>query len=345
MARMMALLGTVFVVLISGCVSPFRGSPPTLVTPGSNAGKLHVSTPTSILRFGSALTANGNVAPEATITGSATLLSSARRILVDASTNRLFVANQGGPSVLIFSNASTMTGNAAPTAVLTSTGNITSPIDVAIDTTNNLLYVADGQNILVFFGESTLSGNVSTPPVRVINFPFTVSGIFLNQSTNTLFIADAADNAVDILTSASTANGNGVILVSPIAGTATQLNLPNGISQDSGGRVIVTNAGSPASITIYPAAIVPSGGNVGPSAVITGASTGLTVPGEMAFNGSAGTSGDLYVADTQKPGILVYQNIGAASGTLNLTPGRTISGSGTSLNSNAVNGVALDTTH
>lgn len=238
-----------------------------------------------------------------------------------------------------------MTGNAAPTAVLTSTGNIVSPIDVAIDTSNNLLYVADGQNILVFSGESTFSGNINTPPVRTINFTFTVGAIFLNESANTLFIADATDNAVDILPSASIASGTGAILVSPIAGTSTGLNVPNGINQDSAGRVIVTNAGSPASITIFPAAIVPSGGNVGASAVITGSSTGLTVPGEMAFNGSADTSGDLYVADTQKPGILVYQNIGAASSTLNLVPGRTISGSGTGLNTNAVNGVALDTTH
>ncbi len=344
MARILVKLAMFGGLMFSGCVSPFRGPGGAGSTGGPTAGKLYVSTPTSILRFGSALTANGNVAPEATVTGAATLLSSPRRILIDTTTNRLFVANQGGPSILIFSNASTMTGNAAPTAVLTSTGNIVSPVDVAIDATNNLLYVADGQNILVFSGESTLSGNVNTPPVRTINFTFTVGAIFLNATSNTLFIADPADNTVDILPGASAANGAGALLVSPIAGSATLLGNPNGIALDGGGRLIVSNAAAPASLTIYPAAIIPSGGNFAPSAQITGSATRLTLPGELAFNGSAGTSGELYVADTQTPGVLIYQNIGTATGTLNLVPGRSIVGSGTGLNTNAVNGLALDTT-
>jgi hypothetical protein len=339
MLRILAVSATIAVALISGCVSPFRGSPPTTTTP--TTGKLYVSTPTSILRFGSALTANGNIAPEATVTGSATLLSSPRRILIDTSTNRLFVANTGGASILIFANASTMNGNAGPIAVLTSTSNIVSPVDVAIDSTNNLLYVADGQNILVFSGQSTFSGNLNTPPVRVVNFTFTVGPIFLDAAANTLFIADSAHNAVDIMPSASTANGPGAILISPIAGSATQLNLPNGIALDKGGRVVVSNAGSPASITIFPAATVPGGGPGAPSAVITGSSTRLTAPGEMAVNSN---TGDLYVADTQTPGVLIYQNVGAVNGTTNLAPGRTIVGSGTTLNTNAVNGLALDIT-
>jgi hypothetical protein len=344
MARILVTFATLAVLVVSGCVSPFRGPGGSGSTGGSTTGKLYVSTPSSILRFGSALTANGNVAPEATVTGAATQLSSPRRIQIDTTTDRLFVANQGGASVLIFSNASTMTGSAAPTAVLTSTGNIVSPVDVAIDTTNNLLYVADGQNILVFSGQSTLSGTINTPPVRAINFTFSVGAIFLDAASNTLFIADPADNAVDILPGASAANGTGALLVSPIAGSSTLLGNPNGITLDGGGRVIVSNAAAPASLTIFPAAIVPSGGNFPPSAQITGAATKLTLPGELAFNGSAGSSGELYVADTQTPGVLIYLNIGAATGTLNLVPTRAIVGSGTGLNANAVNGLALDPT-
>lgn len=342
MSRILAALAMIAVTLISGCVSPFRGQGSGSTTGTSVGGKLYVSTTNSILRFGSALSANGNVAPEATITGTTTQLSSPRRILIDTSTNRLFVANGGGPSILIFSNASTMSGNTAPNAVLAgSTTTMASPVDVAIDATNNLLYVADGQNILVFSNQSGLSGNVNTPPIRTVNFTFTIGAIFLDVTNNIMFIADSAGNAVDIMPSASTANGTGAILVSPIAGTATQLDLPNGIVRDNTGRVIVTNAGSPASITIYAAANVPGGGSPAPVAVITGSATKLTVPGQMAFNSN---TTDLYVADTQAPGILIFQNIGSLTGTTNLAPGRSITGSGTSLNSNAVNGVALDTT-
>lgn len=341
-ARILATVATLALLLATGCVSP-------LVVPGNSGntttgGKLYVSTPTSILRFGNALSANGNVAPEATIAGAATELSSPARIQIDTTTDRLFVANRGGASVLIFSTASTMSGSPAPAAVLTSTGNIVSPVDVAIDTTNNLLYVADGQNILVFSGEAALAGTVNTPPVSIVTFTFSIGAIFLDEDSNTLFIADPADNAVDILPGASTATGAGALLVSPIAGSSTLLATPNGMALDSGGRLIVSNITAPASLTIFPAAIIPSGGNTQPAAVITGSATLFGTPGEMAFNGSAGTTGELYVADSTAPGILIYLNIGAASTTINLIPNRTILGSATNLNANAVNGMALDTT-
>ena len=64
-------------------------------TGSSNIGQLYVATNTGILRFNSALTINGNVAPVASITGSATTLSAPQHLLVDPSNNRLFVANHG----------------------------------------------------------------------------------------------------------------------------------------------------------------------------------------------------------------------------------------------------------
>ena len=348
MARILAAFVTLALLLVSGCVSPFRGPGGSGSTGTTSTGKLYVATPNSILRFGSALTASGNVAPEATITGAATQLSSPQHIFVDTGSDRLFVANQGGPSVLIFASASTMTGNVVPSAVLTSTGNIASPVDVAVDTTNNLLYVADGQNLLVFSGESTLSGTQNTPPVRTVNFTFAIGAIFLDTANNRLFIADPADNAVEVLLGASTANGPGATLATPIVGSATLLSVPSGMTLDGGGRLIVSNAGSPASITIYSSTNVSNAGsapNIPPAAVITGSATKLASPGEMAFNTGAGTSGELYVADALAPGIITYLNVGAASGTINLVPNRLIQGSGTTFAANGVKGMALDTTH
>src|SRR5215470_8526192 len=162
-----SLIASILILSISGCVvSPRRG---TSSTGGNAGGKLYVATAGSILRFGSALTANGNVAPEVTISGSGSQLSSPQRILVDAVNDRLIVANQGGGSVLIFQPASTATNTATPHAVLTST-NLVSPFDVAIDAGANLLYVADGNSIQVFGAQASLSGAVNTPALRTIAF-------------------------------------------------------------------------------------------------------------------------------------------------------------------------------
>jgi hypothetical protein len=342
MVRHSLIASFLILLLTFGCVvSPRRGA---VSTGGTSGGKLYVATAGSILRFGTALTANGNVAPEATISGSATQVSSPRRILIDAVNDRLFVANQGGGSVLIFGSASKTANNVVPSAVLTSTGNMVAPFDLAIDPSANLLYVADGSTILVFGGESSLVGNINTPPLRTITFTFTIGGIFLDATNNRMFIVDPADNAIQILPSASTAQGPGSIVVSPIVGADTSLNRPNGVLVDNAGRTIVSNLGATsASINIYPSSAAPAGGDIPPIASLSGSNTLLAGPGHMAFNSNAG-SGELYVADTLTAAILIYQNVGNFTLGTNLAPTRTISGAGTNLNANAVNGVALDTT-
>src|SRR5262249_14032614 len=134
-------------LLISGCdASPGRN---TAGTGTSANGLLYVATSSSILRFNNALSATGNITPATTITGAATLLSSPQHLFIDVPTDRLFVANQGGASILLFQKASTITGNTTPSAVITSSS-LSAPIDIALDTGfNNFLYVADSGNILV----------------------------------------------------------------------------------------------------------------------------------------------------------------------------------------------------
>ena len=326
------------VLLFAGCGSPRRnvniggGG-------GSTLGQLYVATPTAILRYASALSANGTVAPTATISGSATLISSPQHILIDTATNRLFVPNQGNASILIFQNASTVNGNVSPSAIMSSTS-FSAPVDVAVDPTKNLLYVADGSNILVFSGQSAFSGTFSAIPVTTISTGFAIAAIFLDVPNNRMLLADTTTNSVHIMDNASSQTSV-ALFTGTISGTQTGLNQPKGLALDSSGRLIVSNAAG-ASVVIYPVAAVPVGGNVAPSAIISGSATRLVSPQQIAVNAGAANGGEVFVADPGAAAILVFGSLASVGG--NAGPTRAISGAGTDLSTNAVNGLALDVT-
>ena len=324
------------VFLVAGCSSA-RNSGTLGGGTNTTVGQLYVSTNTSILRFSSALTANGNVTPAATITGSATTLSNPDHILIDPSNNRLFIANHGGSSVVIYETASTVNGNAAPSRTIAGSSTLLSaPHDLALDSTSDLLYVADGTQILVFQSASTINGNV--PPVHNISMGFAVGGIFVDQPNNRLYVANSSGDVIERLEGANIQNGVAVIAAS-IAGAATLLAFPQGLALDSTGRLIASNT-SGNSITVY-AGASSAIGNVAPAANITGPATQLNGPGQIVFS-SAQNNGELYVADDLTGAVLIFSNVSAATG--NVAPSRTIFGAATGLVVNGVNGLALDTT-
>src|SRR6478752_7747246 len=95
------------VLLVVGCVisprrTPGGGGTPTPTpsptpTPNPSAtGKLYVSNAgaNSILRFDNAFTAGGNLTPAATISGVATTLLGPTFLTLDATADRLYVANR-----------------------------------------------------------------------------------------------------------------------------------------------------------------------------------------------------------------------------------------------------------
>lgn len=323
-------------LFVAGCSSP-RNTGSGGGGPAAPTGQLYVATNSAILRFSGALTATGNVAPAATITGTATLLSAPQHLTVDPSTDRLFVANSGSASVLIFDTASKVTGDAAPSRTISGSSTLLSvPHDLALDAGNNLLYVADGTQILVFQSASTTNGNV--PPVHNISMGFAVGAILVDTTNNRLFVADTSGNVIDRLEGASLQDGNAVVAAS-ITGSATGLARPQGLALDSTGRLIVSNAAGP-SITIYSSAATASG-NVAPAATISGTATQLSGPDQIVFN-SGQNNGELYVADPLAAAILIYSNLVVING--NVAPARSIAGASTGLVANGVNGVALDTT-
>jgi DNA-binding beta-propeller fold protein YncE len=329
-----------FIVLLLsfGCqISPRRStgsiSPTPTPTPGT-AGQLYVASGNSILRFADAETISGAVAPTATITASQ--LVRPQRLLVDTQNDRLFVANRGAGSILVFENASARNGNIAPDRIISGANTVlTSPVDLAFDPVANQLYVADGTRILVFGNASAANGNIT--PLRNINVGANIGSILLDTTNNILYVSDPADNVIDVLGSASQQD---VVAVPSaiIAGPDTKLSGPTGLALDAAGRLIVANSVAPTSITIYPSAST-ANGDVLPAASISGASTKLTSPTQLILNRNV-SNGELYVIDNSTGSVLVYGGLNAANG--NLAPARVITS--TALAANALGGFALDPT-
>lgn len=338
-----------FIFLLAGCqISPRRGGSISNGGGGggggATGGQLYVSTPSSILHFNNAESATGNTAPISTITGSNTQLSSPQHLFLDTANDRLYVANQGGHSVLVFDGVSALTGtvNQSPTRVISGAGTtLAAPLDVTLDPTNNLLYVADGTSILVFAAATTVSGN--TAPVRTINMGVSIGGLFLDATNNQLYVSDPGDNAVDRLDGASTQSVVGIV-GGAIAGPDTKLSQPRGLALDAAGRLIVSNSSTPASITVYPGAAVATGDAI-PSVTIAASgatnNTLLQAPGQIALNRNVGT-GELFVLDPLAASVLIFTNAPTSGG--NIAPARTFNGSNTGITASAVNGLAIDPT-
>ena len=339
--RVVAVFSILLMLSLNGCVSPRRTV--SISSGGGGTGQLYVSDQggSAILRFSGATRATGNIAPAANISGASTQISNPQYIFVDSAANRLYVANLNGSNILVFEKVSTLNGNQAPSRVLTSTS-LATPIDLTVDTSKDLLYVADNSKVAVFTGASTANGSLVA--VRTIQLTFTPIAILLDQSNDRLFVVNNTGNAVDVFDGASTLNGT----VTPnrtLSGTNTQLNQPAGVRIDGAGRLIVSNAGSSPSITIYNNAATITG-NVAPTAVISGSNTTLNTPAQLALD-STTNAGELYVADPTGGNVSVFSNITTLTGNQNIAPSRTISGSATLLTgtgSTTARGVALDTT-
>jgi 6-phosphogluconolactonase (cycloisomerase 2 family) len=308
-------------------------------TPPAATGKLYVSNggTSSILRFDDALTASGNIVPAATISGTNTTLNGPAFITLDVVADRLYVANNGDISILIFDNISTKNGNIAPErAIFGSLTTLVSPTDLSLDKSRDLLYVADDTEVRVFSSASTANGNM--PPARTLSLTFAVSAVFIDSANDRLYAADQLGNAIAVFDSASSLNGS-VTANRTIQGAATHLNNPGSIQLDGSGRLIISNA-TPPGITIYNSAAT-ANGNAAPAAEIAGSNTGMSTPDQIVVNTSG--TGSLYNADPKAARIAIFSNLNTANG--NIAPTRTIFGASTGLTVGGQPvGVALDAT-
>jgi 6-phosphogluconolactonase (cycloisomerase 2 family) len=314
---------------------------------GNNGmGHLYVSSQgqNEILIFSGATTLNGAVmTPTATVTSNTTntiggMLANPQYIFSDATNDRLYVANQGGKSILVFDGVSKLTGSVGVTATRVITSNdFTAPSDVQVDTTRDVLYVADNNNAIIVIPHASTATGAATV-TAVINPGFNPSALLVDSVHNILFVANSAGSSVGLFTNASGLSGAGTLAPNlTLQGAVTQLNGPAGLQIDGAGRLLVGNTGS-ASITVYNNASTLNG-NIQPIAVISNKTPPLAAPAQLAIDPTT-NNGELYLADTTDGEIFVFTNLGQASGTLT---GQNLSRQLTGLTT--PRGVAIDTTH
>lgn len=216
------------VAALDGDVGPtrFLGGASTLITLNNayetyvdeTRDLLYVAYLDGVLVFENAATINGDVAPVRHITGGNTGLVTGnrdKRLFIDETNDRLYVAEGDSASVLVWDNASTVDGDTAPNRTVA--GNNTGfnfPWGIAVDVARDILYVADesANSIFVFDGAAALTGNVA-PSRTITGATSTVegpAGIDVDPELDRLYVSHfpTAGAAIGIWDNASTVNGD-----------------------------------------------------------------------------------------------------------------------------------------
>jgi hypothetical protein len=222
-------------------------------------------------------TASGNTAPIRTLSGAATGINTPYGVFVDAVNDELFVANDGAPSITVYSR--TANGNTAPIRTLmgAATG-LSAPFGIFVDTVNNELVVIDSGNTTITVYSRTASGN--TAPIRTLSgaatglsFP---SGVFVDTVNNELVVGDQLNGVSTgaLRVYSRTANGN-TAPIRTISGAATGLNRPVGVVVDTVNNEILAANSDGWSVTAHART---ANGNAAPLRTLVGASTLLDQP-------------------------------------------------------------------
>lgn len=234
----------------------------------------------SITAYNGATTANGNFPPDRNIQGAATGLGTVAgegplTLAIDRVNDLLFVGKIGGiPGILVYANASTATGNLAPTRTITNAA-LTTPFGINLDNNGNL-YIANNATatVLVYANAANLNGNI--PPTRTItgNPAFTgLFDVFVDSADRMYVVNQAGPPRINVFNNASTLNGNVAPNFTLNVTGAAQL---TAIAVDAGGRGYLVD---PALNRVYSYdGIATLNGTLPPTRTIAGALTQFATP-------------------------------------------------------------------
>jgi len=197
-ACLFSLAFLVAALVLGGCGGSSIGLP---------GGILYVASLTGdyVAAFDGLPSLTGNLPPDRVLVGLATDIDAPTPsgLTLDRERDILYVACTGGATsrVLAFAPASLADGNQAPTRRLAGAATtLAAPESIAIDTTRDILYVADTRRILSFGNASGVTGNVS--PDRVLLLGADVQGLHADPATDRLYVS-RSDSTVDIFEAAS----------------------------------------------------------------------------------------------------------------------------------------------
>jgi DNA-binding beta-propeller fold protein YncE len=164
----------------------------------------------SILGFNNAAMASGNTAPNRTISGVATTMSGPSGGALDMLQDRLYVANTGSNSILVFNAISTTSGNIAPNRTIAGvlTG-LNQPRDLYLDPAGDRLYVANavGNSVLMFDGASSVTGARTPNRTLSLTAGTTPYGIFVDVTPVVVGSSDFLDGEAGSDVTATSAGG------------------------------------------------------------------------------------------------------------------------------------------
>jgi len=312
---------TVAAIIMTGCGgtnNPITGPGMLFVSAVNNSTGNE-----AVAIFEMASARDGDTAPdryiEGALTGLQCLLTCANHAVGED--DDLYLGDLPTRGVLIFSPATRVDGNTAPSRELTPT---TVPAlyganSIAVDTSRDILYVTDNFNQVIFVWDNAATVNGDVAPNRTITGVTRPEDIAVDQTNDRLYVCAANGDEIWELNNASTQNG-AVVVSRNINGAATQLDNAYGIELDrSRDRLYVANRNTSAILVFDNVDTID--GNTAPLNVISGAATGLTTPIDIALDRERN---HIYeVNDTgSDDAIRIWHNASGADG--NLPPNRTI---------------------
>src|SRR5262249_36331374 len=142
--------------------------------------------------------------PTRTLSGSSTQIANPTAMTVDGANNILYVADKTNQNILVFTSASTLDGDQAPTRTF---AGVQKAGILFYDSTHDSLYASDvGNNtankILVWDKASTLSDGASAS--RTIPLDYAPATFTVDTQRDLLYVGDTSAQAINVYTSAST---------------------------------------------------------------------------------------------------------------------------------------------
>jgi hypothetical protein len=244
------------------------------------------------------LTATGNAAPVATLSGALTGLNGIAALTFDP-VGELWAVSANNDAIEQF--AAGATGNTAPRRVISGPGTgLVTPSGIALDSSGRVYVTEEAAQAIAVFPTGA-AGNVL--PVATISGPSTA----LSQPTGIVLSGGriwVANQGNDTLTAyPMTASGN-VTPSAILSGPSTQLSHPTGLGLDGSGNVLVANFFG-ASVLKF--ALAGPFNNAAPKAVIGGSDAQVNLPQAV----DTDAAGHVYVAN-ENGGLNVYTATGNA---------------------------------